>query len=374
MKSFFTKLAITLLVAAPSLQRSPPLQAHHRKCPSIPSGDFTVHQYQLYPENAIWDPEHCLVYFRSAPAASPSLTPLLLTNPFSTTSALFNGSISRYSPAHQAFLPSITFPNLTLTEGHHASGLDYTPRTNILSVIINSPNPFLTAGADVSGDNLLIAYDVSRQEEVWRANLTATTQGRWGGFVDVAVDGPTGDAYAVSSYPASVLRVGRGGKEVSVWYPPRGVTTVEGYTGCAAVRDVLLVAGMRTVWRFDLKQKWGTPVMLGRVEGRTSQVQVPAAYGGRVLLVSQELIGVTVFKSRDGQWRSAENLGTIRSDFPKELERLLLTTVQVDPRRQFMVGQYFPGDIVPGTMAGNRSDFPLFDITDEIDGLLRRQK
>ncbi|KAK4041121.1 hypothetical protein C8A01DRAFT_15112 [Parachaetomium inaequale] len=336
---------------------------HTQKCPPTPAGDFTLHNYQLYPENAVWDPEHCLVYF----------------------SALFNGSISPLSPTtHRGtpsqFHPPLTFHHLTLTDGHHASGLHYTPATNLLTVVINSPKPFLTAGADVGGDNFLVQYDIKHGGEVWRVNLTETTLGRWGGFVDVGVVDTTTTttttrraAYVVSSYPAGILRVrgGKGGKrEVAVWYGPRGETTVEGYTGCAVVGDVMLVAGMGAVWRFDLSKERGEPVRLVGVEGGTNRVKLPEAYGGRVALVSQGLVGVTVLRSRDGSWRSAEELGTIRSGFPRELERIVPSTVQVGPRRQYMVGQYFPGEIVPGTMAGNRSDFPMFDITEEIEGLL----
>ena len=32
-------------------------------CPHLHRGTFNVEQYQLYPENAEWDPESCLVYF-----------------------------------------------------------------------------------------------------------------------------------------------------------------------------------------------------------------------------------------------------------------------------------------------------------------------
>jgi hypothetical protein len=73
----------------------------------------------------------------------------------------------------------------------------------------------------------------------------------------------------------------------------------------------------------------GKAEVLGFVEAATSRVKVPAAYGGRVVLVSEQDLGVTVFWSGDGKWRRAENLGTIRSGFLREFERILPTTVQV---------------------------------------------
>ncbi|GAB1319920.1 hypothetical protein MFIFM68171_10130 [Madurella fahalii] len=338
--------------------RLSPTVPRHRKCPPFPGGDFTINQYQLYPENAIWNPDDCVVYF----------------------SALFNGSISVFtpfpspSPGNSGPLPSITFANLTLTPGRHVSGLYYSRPTNQLSVVVNSPNPFLTGGADVSGDNLVVRYAPRAARELWRANLTAATRGAFGGFLDVAVDDRPGEghAYVVGSYPASILRVDPRGRRVEVWYPPSGPTTVRGFSGVAIAGDALLVAGMRAVYRFDLRARGRrVPVLLGRVEGETNRVVLPEAYGGKVMLVSQQAIGATVFRSRDGRWRTAENLGTVRSDFPRELERIVPSSVQIGPKRQYLVGQYFPGETVPGTMAGNRSEFPMFDITAEIETLLR---
>lgn len=32
-------------------------------CPPFNKGSFTIQQYQLYPENADWDVNNCIVYF-----------------------------------------------------------------------------------------------------------------------------------------------------------------------------------------------------------------------------------------------------------------------------------------------------------------------
>ena len=103
----------------------------------------------------------------------------------------------------------------------------------------------------------------------------------------------------------------------------------------------------------------------------TNRLKLPEAYGGTVELVSKLYVGVTVLRSRDRKWERAEYLGTITSDFPALFERILPTTVQVGPRNQYMVGQYFPGQIVPGTTAGNRSEWPMFDVTAQVESLLR---
>ena len=332
------------------------------RCPPFPKSNFTIHQYQLYPENAFWDPENCVVYF----------------------SALFNGSLATYDPYTDS-TSIVTFPGITHAPGQHTSGLHYSPSTKLLSIVINSESPFLTGGANVSGDNWLIQYDTVAKAELWRANLTAVTQGKWGGFLDVAVD-TRGNSYVISQYPKSILKVSPDG-EVELWYPPQtNETTVRGYTGCVSLGDMMLVVGSEPdpqaesgrrseVYRFDLTRKRGKEELVHRSPhtelADTNRLKLPEAYGGTVALVSQLYVGVTVLRSRDRKWERAEYLGTITSDFPALFERILPTTVQVGPRNQYMVGQYFPGQIVPGTTAGNRSEWPMFDVTAQVESLLR---
>ena len=102
MLSFPTTLTTLLLATAPAVQAR--LEHHHHKCPQSPGGDFTLNQYQLYPENAIWDPENCVIYFKYTPSTSPPTPSLTSTH---QSSALFNGSISPFhSPAKSFPSPS----------------------------------------------------------------------------------------------------------------------------------------------------------------------------------------------------------------------------------------------------------------------------
>ncbi|KAK3357810.1 hypothetical protein B0T25DRAFT_451192 [Lasiosphaeria hispida] len=360
-RGFPLTAASCLLAAAHGLSgRS---NGHPNPCPPFNKGNFTISQYQLYPENAFWDTEHCVVYF----------------------SALFNGSVAVYDPYRDTFPSILTFPGITHAPGQHSSGIDHDPHTNLLSIVIDSENPFLTEGADVAGDNWLIKYDVARSRELWRANLTAVTRGLWGGFQDVAVDSQ-GNSFVIGTYPKSILKVDKHGRNIEVWYLPQtSNTTVHGYTGVAAVGDTLLVVdnegvpessaeGRSEIYRFDLTEKKGTPVLVQRTPrtpiGEADKIHLPPAYGGKVLLVAEDLLGATVLRSTDG-WRTAEHLGTVRSGFPKFFERIVPSTIQIGPRRQYMIGQYFPGTIVPGTTAGNRTDFPMFDITEQVEAMLK---
>ncbi len=196
-----------------------------------------------------------------------------------------------------------------------------------------------------------------------------------------------GNSYVTSTYPKSVLKVDKHGREVSVWYPPPSPlnTTIAGYGGAVSFGDVMLVhdaeGGSETVgdgragiYRFGLTEKRGRPVRVPHVPdaafGGSSKIHLPPMYGGKVLLVSEDLVGVHVLRSRDGKWKRAEYLGVVRSEFPKFFERIIPTTVQLGRDRQYMVGQFFPGSIVAGTGAGNHSDFPMFDITERVAALL----
>lgn len=38
-------------------------RGRHDDCPQVHRGSFIINQYQLYPENADWDEDSCLVYF-----------------------------------------------------------------------------------------------------------------------------------------------------------------------------------------------------------------------------------------------------------------------------------------------------------------------
>ncbi|KAK3681561.1 hypothetical protein B0T22DRAFT_522678 [Podospora appendiculata] len=331
------------------------------QCPPFSKGNFTVSQFQLYPENAIWDDRHCVVYFAS----------------------LFNGSVVVYDPYRDKVTKILEFPAITNVLGQHASGLDYNPDTNLLSVVIDSQNPFLAEGADVTGDNWLIKYDLTRQRELWRTNLTAVTRGLWGGFQDVSVD-TRGNSYVIGTYPKSVVKVTPWGQP-SVYYPPQtNDTTVHGYTGTAHVGNTMLVVdnngtpessatGNSEIFRLDLNKAHGAPVLVPRTPhtpiGEADKIHLPQAYGGTVLLVAEDLRGLTVLRSLDG-WHTAEHRGFIPSDFPVFFQKIVPSSIQIGPTKNYLIGQYFPGAFVPGTNSGNRTDFPMFDLTAQIDALL----
>jgi len=296
---------------------------------------------------------------------------------------LFNGSIVKYDPYTNKTLDIINFPGITEVYDEHASGIEWDRRTGLISLVIDAQPAFLTGGANASGDYWLVKYDTRAKREFWRANLTSLTQAKWSGFQDVTVDS-RGNSYVVGTYPKSIIRVDKTGTHLKPWYPPQTTnTTVHGYTGICSTGDTLLVIdangvpeelseGNSQIYRFDMTKDKGHPVLVPRTPnitlGTPDSIHLPEKYGGKVMLASMNYVGVTVLRSLDG-WRTAEQLGTITSDFPAFFQRIIPSTVQIG-QSQFMIGQRFPGSIVPGTKGGNQSDFPFFDITAQVEALL----
>ena len=95
-------------------------------------------------------------------------------------------------------------------------------------------------------------------------------------------------------------------------------------------------------------------------------IYFPPRYEGTVLLVAQDLLGVAVLRSKDGNWDWAEYLGLI----PNLLDGTdAVAAVQVGDSL-YTVAVSFTDPIVPGTSSGNRTLFPFVDITEQVENLL----
>ncbi|KAK0624113.1 hypothetical protein B0T14DRAFT_428231 [Immersiella caudata] len=330
----------------------------HRHCPPFPGGSFTIDRFQLYPENADFDSNRCVLYL----------------------SALFNSSVAIYDPYTAQITKTIDFPGLTGRADVHASGLTWDKRTGLLSIVLNSPNPFITGGQDISGDNFLVKYDPSTHRSLWTLNLTATTQGKYGGQQEVEHD-TRGHTYVVGTYPSSILKVDKSGRKVTPWYLPPApiVTTARGYSGLAATGDVLLANDNNggnggEIYRFDMREHTGRPRLVPRTPNvflpATDAIYLPPKYHGKVLLVTINTVGIVVLRSKDKSWRTAEHLGTVANDLAFAGPGAIVPTAVQIGESIYMVELFFPGPIVPGTNAGDRSIFPMYDITAQVEALL----
>jgi hypothetical protein len=95
-------------------------------------------------------------------------------------------------------------------------------------------------------------------------------------------------------------------------------------------------------------------------------IYFPPRYKGTVLLVAQDLAGIAVLRSKDGNWDWAEYLGLV----PNLLNGTDATAAVQVGDGLYIVAVSFTDSIVPGTSSGNRTLFPFVDITEEVEKLL----
>ncbi|RMZ79130.1 hypothetical protein DV738_g3494, partial [Chaetothyriales sp. CBS 135597] len=323
------------------------------ECPPLDRGSFTIDQYQLYPENADWNGAECVAYF----------------------GVLWNASVAVYDPYADEILEIIEFPGITNSISEHVGGVQWDEYSGLVSILVDSAPPWATGGADVSGDNIIFKYDPTTREFLWSVNLTAVTQGEYGGFQDVEHDS-RGNTYIVGTYPGTILKVDKCGKAAVPWYLPETINTTEqGYSGLAASGDVLLAnAANGEIYRFDLTQEKGEPVLVPITPdvryNDTDAIYAPPKYDGKVLLVSSHLSGIQVLRSED-DWQTAEYLGTVPNPSDLVDEGFQVTAaVQLGSNALYIIDEVFTDPWVEGQAAGNRSLFPLPDITAQVENLL----
>jgi hypothetical protein len=289
--------------------------------------------------------------------------------------SLFNSSIAVYDPYKNEIVNIITIPGITLNPALHIGGVAVDPYTGLVSIIVDAANPFVTRGRDVSGDNFLVKYDPSKKEVLWKLNITAVSDGKYGGFQDVEHDA-RGNTYVVGTFPGTILRVDQEGKAIVPWYMPEQINTTRmGYGGLAAAGEVLLANDNNSsqIHRFDMKADKGTPVLVPRTAettmGGTDAIYLPPLYGGRVLLVSENSKGITVLRSKDGNWQTAEHLGTVLTNSTAAQGGTPTAALQIG-NSLYMVIEFFSDPVISGMVSGNRTQFPLVDITAQVKNLL----
>lgn len=300
-------------------------------------------------------------------------------------SVLYNASVAVYNPSSNTFEKGINFPPLTMDPIFHASGIDVDHTAKRLSVIVEAGVAFDTEGANVTGDNFLYKVDLNdaKREVLWRANLTAVTDGAYGGCQDAAHDG-LGNTFVVCTYPSAVIKVNADGSAAVPWYlsnykTPGASVTQAGLSGIVSTGDLLLAADARdkNLVRFDISAEKGKPVVIPVTGMNLSTwnsldgVFMPPKYGGKVLLISSNTQGTNVLVSRDG-WQSAQQIGFVAK--PTDQDTFAVATLQIRDRI-YGINEYFLDAAnkpkVDGTNAGPRKQFPLQNLTKKIDELVK---
>ncbi|KAK0730213.1 hypothetical protein B0H67DRAFT_478833 [Lasiosphaeris hirsuta] len=359
-------LALSIIAATTFLVHASPPSLLSRggrgskRCPPFNNGTFVIDYFQLYPENADWDPDSCLVWI----------------------GAVWNGTVALFDPYADKVVEVLEFPGTSHTGSQHIGGVAWDPYSGLITILTDSASPWGTGGADVSGDHLIMKYNHRTKKTLWSLNITELTHEKYGGFQDVETD-RRGNTYIVGTFPGTVLKVDKHGTAVTPWYVPDPLppTTKKGFGGLAAVpgSEILLSNdGDGRIYRFDMRDKTGKPVHVPmrpeKLYTDTDAIYLPPRWGGSVLLVASNFGGIQVLRSKDKLWKTAENLGTIPSPTGGLNEGSVATAVvQVgnDPGLIYLIEGFWDVPWVPGTVAGNRTLFPFPDLTKDIERLLK---
>jgi hypothetical protein len=286
---------------------------------------------------------------------------------------LFNASVAVFDPYENKILDVLTFPGVTHNPAQHIGGVAADPYSGLLTVVTDAGAAFETSGADISGNNLLYKLDPVTYSILWTANLTATSEGKYGGFQDVEHDS-RGNTYVVGSWPTSILRVDKLGN-VTPWYVPSGLSHTQlGYAGLAAVygTDILLANDNLSgqLYRFDMSDEQGTPTLVPQTPtnstlGTTDAIYLPPRYSGTVLLAGTDFNGTLVLRSTD-QWKTAEQLGHVSNSVYDAQGAIVPANIEI-AGTLYAVEEFFETNPPSAT---NRTQFPLVDITAQVEALL----
>lgn len=284
-----------------------------------------------------------------------------------------------YDPYAAHILSILTFPSITHNPTVHIGGVAVDPYTGLVTILVDAASAFNTFGADISGDNLLLKYDPVRRAVLWTTNLTAVSQGRYGGFQDVEHD-RRGNTYVVGTFPGTILRADEKGAAEPWFLPPEPIDhTKIGYGGLAAVEgtDILLANDNADgqIYRFDMKADRGVPKLVPRTGINATiefsdAIYLPPRYGGTVLLVAEDAFGVSVLRSKDAKWKTAEYLGRVSNAGLAAQGASVTAPIEVGGSL-YMLEEFFADTPVAGSSAGNRTAFPLVDITSQVEALLK---
>jgi len=310
-----------------------------------------INAYKLYPENAAFNFDNCLLYMGS----------------------LYNGSIFVYDPYIGKQVDTINFPGVTGNPVFHVGGVNYDRINKRLSVVADTAASFNTFGGDLSGPNWLYSLDPKTKHFFYTTNLTHVSNGAYAGFQDMDSDFD-GNVYTVATFGSALMRTKPNGA-TTLFYQKPGATGF-GFTGIASTGNVLLVnddTPYLNILRFDVSHRdigshVPTPVNISPpIPANASAgdaIYLPSRYENTVLLIALDGEGVRVLHSTDG-WKNARNLGVISDpDVMKEAGGPFVTAVFEVGGSIYMLEEWLEG------VTGTRKHFPSKDITSAVHDLV----
>lgn len=255
--------------------------------------------------------------------------------------------------------------------------------------------PYESQGANLTGPNRLIRYNPSKKKVVWNIDFApyqdalATRIGvRGSGFQDTAADNK-GNAYGTLGYGNAVVKVCPNGNVEPFYETPAAQVngSALGYGGLVTVnkgRTIIVADALSGTFQKIETQKAG-PVtaaaipITGQPEGyklACDGLLAPALYDQSVLLCSEDFYGgtagsITVFQTTDG-WKSGKYVGQIDNAAvggEQVTGAVPVATVQIVDRL-YILEEYFFDQGFPIVGPGNRTAFPVIDITQEVADLV----
>ncbi|TVY71124.1 Core trichothecene cluster (CTC) protein 14 [Fusarium oxysporum f. sp. cubense] len=301
-------------------------------------------------------------------------------------SSIYNASIVVWDPYSSSIQRVISIPGISHSglkaSDKRLAGTVIDSTNDVLSAVVQADEFFLSGGNDVSGDTFVVKVDLNTFA-IKKINLTTTTKGQYGAFIDID-NGLSGDLYVNGGYPSSIFHIDCKDK-VSPFYVREPTTAPRpfGFGGVVRVGDNLIASDNTNhqLVRFTIQSGHSSPVVIPQTNYHNfsggGSLSLPHRYGGKVLLMADDILaknttGVSVFSSMDG-WKTAKFVGFIES-IDRKLEPASVAISQTSAHelgdRIYSSVLFYDNKTNP-SMAGNRTDFALRDITDSVDSLLQ---
>jgi hypothetical protein len=253
---------------------------------------------------------------------------------------------------------------------------------------------FETNGADLSGPQKVIKWDTAAMETVYIADLAPfqeqyeSTFGHvTAGFQDIAEDN-IGNSYAPATFGGySIAKIAPNGTVTPFFWSnetARNVTAQStiyfGLVFLSTPSKLLISDGQLGGFvTFDTTSPSPvpTPITISDMPSNLTSILcdaiiTPNRYPSqRVILCAEDVLGgngaITVFSSNDN-WASAKYLGVVYNTDPRTQGFLTTTAVEITDSIYLSSMSFSDGPTFD--TAGNRTSFPMIDITEQVDTIV----
>lgn len=264
------------------------------ECPEFNKGSFDIKHPKLYSTSAAWDGNNCVLLVGS------QVTPEVIV----------------YDPYNDHVVRVVEIPDIAHNTDYYISSVHWDWYTGLWTFLATSRRAEETHGADVSGNNYVIKYDVYKNAFVWKVNLEAvTSHGKFGGFYGLETDFQ-GNTYVAGTYRSTIIRILPDGQFVKFWWLEHADHLDQGIRGLAAVHDfnrLLTHNAEGLIAPLDMGQEFGQwqPDWLVDTNMKIADVQgiaLPQKYTSHVALLTSPSQGVQVVQAMGYLWQTEDCL------------------------------------------------------------------